>query len=86
LTKIPVEDLEVKVSDSVVKKGGLFSFSYPTYKISTFPLLWTVRRKESDFVSLRKYFVKHYSNQLIPPLMSDGKLTEERMRKKEYFF
>ena len=77
LSKSKPEELKINVSDSQVKKGGLFSFSYPTYKITLEPLGWNVRRKESEFVYLRKYLCKHYPNHIIPPLMSDNKLAEE---------
>lgn len=47
--------LNVEVSEGLIKKGGMFSFSYATYKIIVEPLGWTVRRKEEDFINLRKY-------------------------------
>lgn len=55
LSKMQKRDIRVNVTDGLVKKGGMFSFSYATYKIELEPIGYYVRRKESDFSSLRKY-------------------------------
>ena len=79
--------LNVEVSEGLIKKGGMFSFSYPTYKIVVEPLGWTVRRKEDDFMTLRKYLWKIYPSQYIPPLiLTSKKLTEDALKKKEKYF
>ena len=77
----------MEVTESQIKKGGLFSFSYPTYKVTVAPLGWCVRRKESDFIYLWKYLMKIYNNMIVPPLMTlDGKMGKDKLDKKEYFF
>jgi len=79
--------IEVKVTESQIKKGGLFSFSYPTYQVSLKPLGWSVRRKETDFIYLWKYLLKIYNNMIIPPLLTlDGKMSQEKLEKKEFYF
>lgn len=48
-------ELKISVSEGQVKKGGMFSFSYATYKITVEPIGWNIRRKEEEFQYLRKY-------------------------------
>lgn len=67
LSWVDLKELQIKVSDSLVKKGGMFSFSFPTYKITLMPLGWAVRRKEAEFAYLRKYLLKVYPNQIVRP-------------------
>ena len=74
LGSIDWKTLEVLVSDSLVKKGGMFSFSFPTYKITLRPLGWSVRRKEAEFIYLRKYLLKTYPNQFVRILIFTFKL------------
>ena len=87
LSYLRKSEIVVTVSEGLVKKGGLFSFSYASYKITLEPLGYNVRRKEEDFINLRKYLCKIYSNQYIPPLiLTEKKLTEGAIQKKEKFF
>lgn len=80
-------ELKITVSEGQVKKGGMFSFSYATYKITVEPIGWNIRRKEEEFQYLRKYLWKAYPNQYIPPLiMTSKKLTEHAIQKKEEYF
>lgn len=82
-----IRDIKVTVTDGLVKKGGLFSFSYASYKVNLQPLGFEVRRRDVDFQNLRKYFCKMYSDQVIPPLiMSAKKLTERAIKSKEKYF
>lgn len=87
LSYLKKSQIKVTVSDGLVKKGGLFSFSYASYKICLEPLGYQVRRKEEDFQNLRKYLCKVYPNQYIPPLiLTSKKLTERAIHKKEKYF
>lgn len=87
LSWLDPEVVDIKVSESEIKKGGLFSFSYPLYKVTLQPLGWSVKWKESDFVYLRKYLLKIYNNMIIPPLLTlDGKMGKDKLEKKEYYF
>lgn len=87
LSYLKKSQIKVVVSDGLVKKSGLFSFSYASYKVQTEPLGYLVRRKEEDFVMLRKYLCKIYPNMYIPPLiLTSKKLTEKAILKKEKYF
>lgn len=86
LSRIDIEELKISVSDSQIKKGGLFSFSYVTYKVTLDPFGWNVRRKEADFIYLRKYLLWIYPNHVIPPLLLlGGSLAEDWIFKKEHY-
>lgn len=50
--------IDIKVSDALVKEGGLFSSNYITYTINTYPQCWEVKRKDADFYTLRKMLGK----------------------------
>lgn len=55
LSYLRKSEIKVLVSDGLVKKGGIFSFSYASYKVTLDPLGYSVRRREDDFIKLRKY-------------------------------
>ena len=57
-TKLNNQRVEIEVSEGLVKEGGMFSSSYVTYKISTKPLGWEIRRKDGDLFILRKILTK----------------------------
>ena len=40
--------------DGTIKEAGIFSSNYVTYNITTDPLGFSVRRKDADFIFLRK--------------------------------
>lgn len=87
LSYLRKSEIVVTVSEGLVKKGGMFSFSYASYKVTLEPLGYNVRRKEEDFINLRKYLWKIYSNEYIPPLiLTEKKLTESAIKKKEKYF
>ena len=60
--------IDTKVSDALVKEGGLFSSNYITYTINTYPQCWEVKRKDADFYTLRKMLGKQFNYIIIPPL------------------
>lgn len=79
--------LKISVNDGWVKKLGLFSFSFISFKVDLEPLGYSVRRKEEDFQYLRKYLCKIYPAHFIPPLvLGSKKQTEEVIKKKERYF
>lgn len=87
LSYLKRSQIKVEVTDGLVKKEGIFSFSYASYRITLEPLSYDVRRKEEDFINLRKYLCRVYSNQYIPPLvLTAQKLTEKAIQKKQKFF
>jgi sorting nexin-7/30/sorting nexin-8 len=87
LSYLKKSQIKVEVTDGLVKKEGIFSFSYASYRITLEPLGYDVRRKEEDFIYLRKYLCRVYSNQYIPPLiLTAKKLTEKAIQKKQKYF
>lgn len=58
----------IKVTDSVVKKGGFFSSDYVLYVIQTSPTKWKVDRKDADFYTLRRLLKREFPHVLMPPL------------------
>lgn len=73
-------------------KGGLFSKSYITYLIKTFPLDFKVCRRYSDFLWLRNILVREYPSYNIPPMCkksgvssSDMEGITKRMHQLQFF-
>lgn len=60
--------VEVRVSEGLVKEGGIFSANYVTYKVGTSPLNFDVRRKDADFYFLKKMLNKQFPHIIVPPL------------------
>jgi len=52
----------------MIKEGGIFSANYILYKVYTSPLEWEVKRKDSDFYTLRKVLLRQFPHIIIPPL------------------
>jgi len=46
--------VDIRVTVGLIKEGGIFTVSYITYRIYTSPLGYDVRRKDSDFLFLKK--------------------------------
>ena len=63
------KEIAIIVSDPQVEKSGfIFSYSYSTYLISTFPLNLQVRRQFNDFIWLYDYLKSRFVNCVVPPL------------------
>jgi len=73
-------------------KGGIFSKSYITYLVKTFPLEFKVCRRYSDFLWLRQILVREYPSYNIPPMCkksgvssSDMEGIHKRMHQLQFF-
>lgn len=60
--------VEVRVHEGLVKEGGIFSSNYVTYRITTAPLNFDVRRKDADFYFLKKILNRQFPHIIVPPL------------------
>jgi hypothetical protein len=72
-----------------VKEGGIFSASYPTYKIETSGpgVAFEVRRKDADFLFLRKHLLRSFPHMIIPPCPKEQpKLMSDRIKKREKYY
>jgi hypothetical protein len=57
-TPLNYKKIEVRVTNSLIKEGGIFSSNYVTYNVLTNTLKYDVRRKDSDFYFLRKLLLR----------------------------
>lgn len=57
-TPLNFRRVDIKVSEGLIKEGGIFVASYITYKIETAPMNYEVRRKDADFLFLRKILLR----------------------------
>ena len=53
-TPLNYKKVLMRVHSVEVKKGGFFSSDYLQYTIETKPLGWSVKRRDTDFFTLRK--------------------------------
>lgn len=88
-TPLNFKKVDVQVLDGLVKEGGIFSASYPTYKIVTSAsgIAYEVRRKDADFLFLRKYLVRGFPHIVIPPCPKDQpKILGDKIKKRERYY
>ena len=81
-TPLNFRKIDVRVSDASIKDAGVFSANYITYKIETKPLGYEVRRKDADFLFLRKILTKTYSHIIVPPLPAKAPKAHPKVFKK----
>ena len=62
------KNIEIKIGQPLIREGGMFSAAYVTFKVTTSPLGWETRRRESEFDTLRKILVKTFPQIMVPPL------------------
>lgn len=75
------------VIEGLIKEGGIFSPSYITYKIVTAPHGYEVRRKDADFLFLRKILLRQFPHLIIPPCTSKSpKQTPRYIKKRERYY
>ena len=82
------EELNIALEEPEQVKGGLFSADYTTYKLTTWPMGWIVRRRYSDFKWLREALVTVFPGVFIqptPPKRSRGRLKTENIEKRMKF-
>ena len=81
-TPLNFRKVEVRVSDAAIKDAGVFSANYITYLVETRPLGYSVRRKDADFLFLRKVLTKTYSHVIVPPLPAKAPKAHPKVFKK----
>jgi len=75
------------VGEGLVKEGGIFSSAYVTYKVTTDPLKWEVRRKDVEFYTLKKILMKMFPHIIIPPLpVKKNKTTPKFIKKRSKYY
>lgn len=87
-TPLNFKKITCEVSLGQAKEGGLFGGSFVTYKITTSPLGYDVRRKDSDFHYLRKILVRTYPHMVVPPCLSASvaKASPKGIEKRERYY
>lgn len=88
-TVLNFKQVNIEVCDGLVIEGGIFSASYPTYKINTTAsgISYEVRRKDSDFYFLRKHLLRGFPHLIVPPCPKDGpKLITDRIKRREKYY
>ena len=65
LSEVDPQTVRIEISEPEVSKGGIFSFSYLSFRVASEPMGWEVRRLEKDFVTLRQYLVKQFPTVLV---------------------
>jgi hypothetical protein len=79
--------LDISVTEGLIKEGNIFTPSYITYRITTDPLGYEVRRKDADFQFLRKILQRAYPHIIIPPCVSKSpKQTPKYIKKREKYY
>ena len=82
--------VDIIVQDGLVKEGGIFSASYPTYRILTIApggVAFDVRRKDADFLFLRKHLMRCYPHLIVPPCPKEQpKLLGDRIKRREKYY
>jgi len=86
------DDIYVKLSNPEKVNGGIFSKSFISYTVETFPFDFKTKKRYSDFLWLRNTLSLMYSNCVIPPLCKKNyidrfseDLINKRMRSIEKF-
>ena len=86
------ENITVKLSNPEKVSGGIFSKSFISYTVETFPFNFKTKKRYSDFLWLRNTLSLMYSNCVIPPLCKKNyvdrfseALINKRMRSIEKF-
>ena len=75
------------MSEGLIKEGSIFSPSYITYKLTTLPFSYEVRRKDADFQFLRKILLRQFPHLIIPPCPPKAqKLTPKFVKKREIYY
>ena len=86
-TTLNFKRLNVLVCDAVIKDSGLLSSGHVSYKVTTAPLGYEVRRKDGDFTFLRKILTRQYPHIIIPPCIAKApKQIPKHMQKREKYY
>ena len=76
------------MNDGQAKEGSVFTAAIITYKIKTAPLGYEVRRKDADFVFLRKILNRQFPYIAVPPctLAPPSKTVPKAIEKRERYY
>ena len=90
-TPLNFKRIDIVVDNGLVKEGGIFSASYMTYKVETSSpdgfVKFEVRRKDADFLFLRKHLKRAYPHIIIPPCPDkQPKLIADRIKRREKYY
>jgi hypothetical protein len=86
-TMLNDKKIEIRVFEGLVKEGGIFSANYITFRITTSPVNFDVRRKDADFYFLKKMLNKQFPHIIVPPLLpKTGKLSQKSITKRERYY
>ena len=77
--------IEIKILESKVEKGGIFSFSYSSYLIKTLPINLEVRRRFNDFIWLFNILKGQFPNCIVPPFFKKDSLDKIKIEKRIYY-
>ena len=84
ITKI--NKIKIEVTEPKIEKGGIFSFSYSTFIVSTSVLNLKVCRKFTDFIWLYNILKKHFVNCIVPPfIIKKENIDNVKMNKGIYY-
>ena len=81
--------VDVTVAEGLVKEGGIFSASYPTYRVISqgSGIAFDVRRKDADFAFLRKHLLRCFPHLIIPPCPKEQpKLLADKIKRRERYY
>ena len=83
--------IDIVVDNGLVKEGGIFSASYLTYNVQTTSpdgsVKFEVRRKDADFLFLKKHLKRVFPHIIIPPCPDrQPKLIAERIKRREKYY
>lgn len=90
-TPLNFKRVDIVVDNGLVKEGGIFSASYMTYNVSTSSpdgsVKYDVRRKDADFLFLRKHLKRCFPHIIIPPCPEkQPKLIADRIKRRERYY
>ena len=80
-------ELEVRLSEPSIKKGGMFSSSYAEFEVTTNPLGWSVKRQFADFAWLRSALATIHPDYIVPVLpkeVNQGALNQELPKRRTF--
>ena len=87
-TPLNFKNIKIEVGDGQTKEAGIFSASYITYKVRTEPLGYEVRRRDTEFIFLRKILARLYPHILVPACLggAPNKAIPKVIEKRERYY
>jgi len=72
------DNLKITITNHEKIDNGFFSKAYISYLITTYPVLYKVRRRYSDFVWLRTTLQNHFPSNVIPPIPKKNRMGADK--------